>query len=681
MLPELRDWVWPFFTDYQRQGTAFAVARRNAHLFWECGCLAGDTVIRSVQPGAFATPETMTLKALNTLWWDAVQHEGVRNAQVYLPACYMGPHHTRTICLNQIDGVFASGVKPVLRLTLETGETLRATADHVMICPQGERPLGDLRPGDPVLFVPHGQWSAVPRYVQRLEPAGETETFDIRMVADPHNFVANGFVVHNSGKTAAACAWAVAEPGPVVCFTIPGAREQWGDAVRQFTTVDPYVVLPEGLREPGAELLEEYLARKDSERDRPFVIIGWDTLMDDLFYLRLPKFKALRRPSIIADEIHEIKDFHRWKPVPPKKPGDPVTFIERRSVAARGAFYLRTGTRRLGLTATPVPNRIKDLWAILDAVEPGCMGRFMDFAKEYCGAVEGTYGWLLDGASNLGKLRKIVARRAHVVRPEQVYAQLPPFRRETTYLTPDILGRADAEATAEVRRAAKLVGGGSGLERKANASTLLEAQLRLNAAKKTPFVVKHVAELLASGQKVLVFTGRKKDAEKIAEGLKAEAAKRVKASFPVNPEPWTVWMAHGETPTTERREIQKAYLAAARSACIVGTGDAWGTGLDLQDTDRLIIVLLPWTWLQFRQWEGRVRRLGQRRACILEYLVCKGTIEEHIAATAIDKFEQIGGIFASDTLSEITDAVRGGTVDELMDSLLNMILSAPERAL
>ena len=38
--------------------------------------------------------------------------------------------------------------------------------------------------------------------VESIEPYGIEPTYDIEVVGDPHNFVANGFVVHNTGKTA-----------------------------------------------------------------------------------------------------------------------------------------------------------------------------------------------------------------------------------------------------------------------------------------------------------------------------------------------------------------------------------------------------------------------------------------------------------------------------------------------
>ncbi len=62
----------------------------------------------------------------------------------------------------QSDCVWPVGVKPVLRLNLASGRSLRATAQHRILCGQGWRELGDIQPGDRVALarqVPQPAWS------------------------------------------------------------------------------------------------------------------------------------------------------------------------------------------------------------------------------------------------------------------------------------------------------------------------------------------------------------------------------------------------------------------------------------------------------------------------------------------------------------------------------------------
>ena len=62
----------------------------------------------------------------------------------------------------QSDCVWPVGVKPVLRLNLASGRSLRATARHRILCGQGWRELGEIGPGDRVALarqVPQPAWS------------------------------------------------------------------------------------------------------------------------------------------------------------------------------------------------------------------------------------------------------------------------------------------------------------------------------------------------------------------------------------------------------------------------------------------------------------------------------------------------------------------------------------------
>lgn len=67
---------------------------------------------------------------------------------------------------------------------------------------------------------------------------GEEETYDIICKYPNNNFVANGMVVHNSGKTYCAIKAAVLLKTPFLIVT-SGLVEQWNDCVNQYTTIEP----------------------------------------------------------------------------------------------------------------------------------------------------------------------------------------------------------------------------------------------------------------------------------------------------------------------------------------------------------------------------------------------------------------------------------------------------------
>lgn len=94
-----------------------------------------------------------------------------------------------------------SGVKTTFVLTLANGNSLRLTSNHEVLTHRGFIPLDALLLSDEVMvdsaFTPPGYSRAV-----SIERFGDEETFDIICDDPHHNFVANGIVIHNSGKTA-----------------------------------------------------------------------------------------------------------------------------------------------------------------------------------------------------------------------------------------------------------------------------------------------------------------------------------------------------------------------------------------------------------------------------------------------------------------------------------------------
>ena len=53
------------------------------------------------------------------------------------------------------------------------------------------------------------------------------------------------------------------------------------------------------------------------------------------------------------------------------------------------------------LTGTPLTNRPRDLFVLLQLVGHSLGRSFLSFAKRYCAAEKTDFGWKTDGASNL----------------------------------------------------------------------------------------------------------------------------------------------------------------------------------------------------------------------------------------------------------------------------------------
>jgi len=118
------------------------------------------------------------------------------------------------IRLGLVLDAYSSGFKQTYEVRTADGKSVRATGDHRFLTVDGWKRLRQLRVGD-MLWVDGGMCNGKkasskkkhvtarthPVRVTKIEERGIEETFDIEMVGEPHNFLASGFVVHNSGKS------------------------------------------------------------------------------------------------------------------------------------------------------------------------------------------------------------------------------------------------------------------------------------------------------------------------------------------------------------------------------------------------------------------------------------------------------------------------------------------------
>ncbi|MEA2645087.1 MAG: error-prone polymerase [Chloroflexota bacterium] len=161
--------------------------------FGFCRCLAGDTRITD--------PITGNSTSLTELA-DHFDYRDWSGGATLLapPVTSVLSHVEGRLAPGSIGAVYRNGVQRVHRVLSHSGRAITATGNHPFLTPQGYRQLDDLAPGCEVAL----QWGAADIFWDRIaaiDDAGEQETFDIT-VEPHHNFVADGFVVHNSHAAA-----------------------------------------------------------------------------------------------------------------------------------------------------------------------------------------------------------------------------------------------------------------------------------------------------------------------------------------------------------------------------------------------------------------------------------------------------------------------------------------------
>lgn len=582
---------------------------------------------------------------------------------------------------------------PVARLAFDTGAAGYAEfAAHLQKLP-GLRAKGDVWkvPLNAITVVEDVAWKSGLELTHaswerplRAQPTWEEVEAELRAAGEVRDFVLDGFLmayqkeavafawrregVHfwhptGSGKTLSGIISGLSEPGLLLIVTRAASRIQYGREVEKFTTLKAYVLRPESQLRKKSKRLPEYLAECAEEGRRPVVVLGWESLKDNL-----DRVKALAPGTVIYDESHRGKNSKRWEVLhmpdtDPETAGEdireyeaeakakggffkltdegPKIFVPYMSTATAAAQVARVARKRICTTATPVKDRVRDLYAQLDLAEPNAWGNTTAWMTRYADRKPGTYGGFdTRGSSNIPELNQRLEHVAHILDYKKTHRELPPKRRQSVYVTAEDQCRPAAGFPKMMKAAAKRGPG-----------AVLEVKLMRSASMKRRAVLDLVESHVLSGQKVVIFTGRKDDCDKLGDQVRRNGGVKARKA--------AVWSAHGSQSTAARQVIVDEYMEHPGPCVLVATGHAFGESLNLHDTDAALFVMLPYDPGQFRQWEGRFTRLGQQRPVVIYYVIAEGTVDERVAGILIDKLPAVERIARDTELAEAGDILAG----------------------
>lgn len=316
------------------------------------------------------------------------------------------------------------------------------------------------------------------------------------------------------------------------------------------------------------------------------VVTSYETAMRDISILEMIPWN-----SVVLDEAQAIK-----------------------TPDAQRTVILKTLPRRTAVvvSGTPVENRLRDLWSLMDFAVPGLLGTLKDFESHYT-----------DDEANATKLEPLVSPlilRRLVVDvakdlPERIDIPQPIELSEETAARYDAIR---AEILAQYGNAASLVvltklrmfcthpfliDGGSGdpLPHSTKYARLLEI---LN-------------EVFANSEKVLIFTSYTAMADLLAVDL------RQRYGIPVE-------VIDGRTPVIDRQPTVDRFYEVKSSAALVLNPRAAGTGLNITAANHVVHYNLEWNPAVEDQATARAHRRGQTRPVTVHRLFHPGTVEEVI---------------------------------------------------
>lgn len=514
-----------------------------------------------------------------------------------------------------------------------------------------------------------------------------------------------------AGKTLVALCLAGAwtPPGRVTAVICPAkARAVWWAQAAQYTTIEPYRVLPAGDVRASTEPLESYLSRVRRDKLRGLVIVGGELLAD-----YLPTLSAARPVACITDEAQELAgDHRRWKAT--GNPDGTVSFERRttkasqnvssrvddratRAVAIMEAAQLPSLTRRLGMSASPLHDgRPRRLWALLDMLAPGSFGfSSRAYRLRYCAAVPAAFGGpaALDdsGSSNLDELGARLSFMVHDVDKRVTHRELPDTRVDVVYIGREELGRQDAGSAEDIREAVKELrisakAGATDIEAaaalgaaSAAKARTLEVQLAVLGSRKRPRALADLEDVLRSGGKAVLFTGRRKECERTVEAVQKLIARMMKGDNAPPVEPWLVW-GHGGTPEAERVAAARAIAERPGPGVLIGTGQAFGTAVDgLQHADFAGLLQLPLRPGDLIQWLGRFDRIGGVPTLVRIY-IGEGTLDERVVNLLVSKLGPISELFTDGEIAGWDRKLAGlENEDAVLDDLLGAIITKDEK--
>lgn len=518
--------------------------------------------------------------------------------------------------------------------------------------------LGELKPHVADMATPYQKrsaaWAATRPWVMNVWPCG-------------------------SGKTVGALIDALTREGTVLVICPAKARHVWWTQVQQYTNILPWRLIPESERRKKDMTWQQYEAHCAETRQRRFIIVGAESLNDNAEFVM-----NLSPEVLILDELHIHGQSKRWKAVQEKD--GKVGFTRRQtasgdkdawSVAIMDISRLPSLSLRVGLTATPLDDgRPKRLWAQLDLLTPGGFAHsYRRFAERYCDAVPNPYGGIDDkGSSNIEELRARCSFFTHEVPYTESHSSLPPTRVQVVYLPVSAQDKAERYDDAQtfdqaIKQLARQARGE--YEDVPARERLIEARLAEASSRKRGYVVAEVLEGLKGGGKVIVFTARRREAERWGEAIR----KVVSSSDEVKNA--TVWVGHGGVSEPERNDMIDGFRSSAGPCCLVGTGQAFGIAVDgMQTADLAIFAMLPWKPGDFLQWRGRFDRHGGR-ATLLKVVVASATYDERVVEILTDKFGPIEQFLEADELDGMGEKLLGmedreSLVDDVVGKLFVM---------
>jgi SWI/SNF-related matrix-associated actin-dependent regulator of chromatin subfamily A-like protein 1 len=364
------------------------------------------------------------------------------------------------------------------------------------------------------------------------------------------------------------------------------------------------VVCPAGLRINWSRESARWLCFSKAR------IISYNELADNF-----DEYAAKVWPLVVFDESQYLKN--------------PTSKRSRASLALRAES-------RLFLSGTPIVNRPRELWPILQSIDPAAWGSLHEYGKAYCQArrqyFNGRSIWNYDGACNLVDLQRRLRSTVMVRRlKKDVLKDLPAKRRQIIELPyphcpgAKLVALLGAVWSLKEKRDSEFTP--DNVQRLRDRSSALFEELaamrHIEAVSKIPSVLSHVADLLDNTGKVVVFAHHRDVIDGLHEGFARMGIR-------------STWLYGGMLDVMKARHVDD-FQKSPDCRVFIGQLDAAGVGISLTAASTVVFAEMSWVPGTMAQCEDRLHRIGQRDSVLVQYLVLDGSLDARISKTLLRK--------------------------------------------
>lgn len=343
-----------------------------------------------------------------------------------------------------------------------------------------------------------------------------------------------------------------------------------------------------------------------------WVIINYELLGKNLEHLLEYDWRG-----VVFDEAHYLKNYQS----------------KRSKNAAKLVKQIEENPVVYALTGTPMTNRPRDLFPILQLVDHPLGKSFLSFAKRYCDAYQGDFGWVADGASNLDELT-VQLHGVMLRRTKDEVLDLPPKVRtwldvelhpyaiqhynglvkeflskfdspDAIYGLPEFLEMSD-ETRDDLEESIDTTDLGTRMGR-------ITQVRRAIAFIKCRHTIKFVENALEQGEKVIIFTAFLNTMERFNQHFGDRAV-----------------YVTGEVPTQKRQDRVDQFQNDENTRLFIANMHIAGVGLNLTAARQVVFNDLDWVPANHWQAEDRAYRIGQTGTVNVTYMIATGTIDSFV---------------------------------------------------